>query len=111
MRWFLTIVFAVLSIAGGALFSLIMTLILWDTCVDGRLYQCTDDDGAGMLVSMYDHASAGDTALAGWTWDGLERLRTMFLAAFFVIWIVASAGGYFILQRLEKKLLRRSPAV
>jgi hypothetical protein len=104
-------VFASLSLVGSALFSLILCLALRDTCVDGRLYHCTDDVGTGILVSMYVHASAGDTALAGWTWDGLERLRRMLLAAFFLLWIASSAGSFFILLRFRKKLPGRSPDV
>jgi hypothetical protein len=111
MKYFTAIVFAGLSLVGGVLLSLALTLVLWDTCVDGRLYQCTDDIGTGMIVSMYDHAIGGDTALAGWTWDGLERLRIMFLTAFFVIWIAGNAGGYFMLLRFQKMLPSRSPAL
>ena len=113
MKWFLMLVFAGISLAGGALFSLILTAFTWETCVEGHLFYCTDDTGIGigMWTPMSEHRQGGDYLMGSWTWDGLESLRLVCVVAFFVIWIAGSAGSFFMLLKLGKKLLRRPVTV
>ncbi len=93
MKTFLIVATFAMCAFGGAVFSSLVTITAWDIQIEPRAFQCNDICGwpfANYWTGMADHKAAGDAISAGWTWDELEAVREIYIAAFFLLWIVST---------------------
>jgi hypothetical protein len=82
--------------------SIFITWILWQLQITEKAFHCTDDNLSGFWVSMDTHQGAGDTVMAGWTWEELKVVRMIYEVTFFTFWIGGGMLAFWILQRLFK---------
>lgn len=106
MKTFLIVAMFAMWAFGGAVFSSLVTITVWDIQIEPRAFQCNDSCGwpfANYWTGMADHKAAGDAISAGWTWDELEAVREIYIAAFFLLWIVSTLIPF----RLSMRIIRR----
>ena len=90
---------------GGAVLSTVATYAVWNTAIEPKAFHCVDDIGVfdSYWCDMDDHKAAGDTVFPGWTWEKLKMVRTIFIAAFYLLW----TGSTLIPFRMILLRLRR----
>ena len=78
--------------AGTTFIGLVLTLVCWNLQIEGRAFHCTDDMGLGdFFMGIDNHRKAGDVLLPGWSWDGVELIRWIYLGVFFLIGLLPVA--------------------
>src|SRR5438094_6813899 len=101
MRTFLRAV----SVAGCLLASLVITWLVWETCIDGRAFRCVDAGpftlSLGFWTTIETHQSAGDRILPGWTWEKLMLTRRAYELAFLALWFAGSSLALRAVRRHE----------
>ena len=100
MKRFHTIVLLIIACLGCLIPSLFITWLVWEMQIDGRVFRCTDAGffSSAFWLSAETHKSAGDKILAGWTWEKLELVNTIYQSAFFVLWLGGTTVAFGILR-------------
>jgi len=83
--------FAVCAV-GGAMLSIVVTNVVWDTEIEPKAFHCVDDIGIfdSYWCDMDTHKDAGDTVFPGWTWEKLRVVRIIFITAFYLLWATST---------------------
>jgi hypothetical protein len=101
----------VACVFSGAAFSTLVTTITWSIQVEPRALQCNDTCGwpfDNYWTSMDEHKGAGDAISPRWRWEQLERLREIYIAAFFVLWV---ASAFIPFRMLLQRIKRLNPSL
>src|SRR4051812_17388785 len=105
-RWF-QVVSGLVAALGGLVFSIIITVAVWNIQIEGKAFQCNDGPGLGAFwINMVTHRGAGDTVSPGWTWDKLQAVRIDYEIAFYLIWFLCSSGAYLVFVQTSKRVAR-----
>jgi len=103
---FVVIMFSMCAF-GGALFSSLITITVWGIQIEPREFQCTDGITGwpfdSYWTAMADHRSAGDSLSVGWTWDMLENVREIYIASFYMLWMVSTLIPFRLILRMNRR--------
>jgi hypothetical protein len=105
MKALRTILLFVVTMFVSLVASLFITWFVWHMQITERAFHCTDDNVRGFWVGMDTHRGAGDTVMAGWTWEKLKVVRMIYEIAFFTLWLGGGMFAFQILQRFFKSAL------
>jgi hypothetical protein len=79
-----------ISACFGFVVSLGITMAGW-VPFEYRAFECTDRMDGIFWDSIDAHQAAGDTVLAGWTWQEIKLVQGLYEAGFIVLWLAIAA--------------------
>ena len=88
----------------GVVISAVVTFGAWYVQIEPRAFQCWDGPAIDAYWEPIEvHEGAGDKISAEWTWEEIKTWRTIYLLAFFGIWVASSAGIYRQISRQSQR--------
>jgi hypothetical protein len=94
------------SVILGAVISGIVTIVIWDVCIEDRAFHCYDIGFGSYWTDIDLHKSAGDTIFSGWTWEQLKTVRLHYIGTFWLLWAVMASILFWIIHKLRPNFLR-----